>query len=88
MASAAALQSAYTLIFSLGITLKAPAPPPPSRTPWAQSIGRGFLIAVAMLSLTLSIQFNVIQGALLAWETYVNIAKASEVENIQKWNKQ
>ena len=25
---------------------------------------------------------------LLAWETYVNIAKASGVENKQKWNKQ
>ena len=29
-------------------------------------------------------QFNSIQGALLAWETYVNIDKASEVDNIQK----
>ena len=28
-------------------------------------------------------QFNSIQGALLAWETY-NIAKASEVDNKQK----
>ena len=28
--------------------------------------------------------FNSIQGALLTWETYVNIAKASEVDNIQK----
>ena len=37
---------------------------------------------------TASYQFNSIQGALLAWETYVNIAKASEVDNIQKWNKQ
>jgi hypothetical protein len=27
---------------------------------------------------------NSIQGALLAWETYVNITKASEVDNIQK----
>ena len=26
--------------------------------------------------------------ALLSWETYVNIAKASEVDNKQKWNKQ
>ena len=26
--------------------------------------------------------------ALLAWETYVNIDKASEVDNKQKWNKQ
>ena len=32
-------------------------------------------------------QFNSIQGALLAWETYVYIAKASEVDK-QKWNKQ
>ena len=28
-------------------------------------------------------QFNSIQGALLAWETWVNIAKASVVSNIQ-----
>jgi hypothetical protein len=28
---------------------------------------------------SLSIQFNSIQGALLAWETYVNIAKANEM---------
>ena len=44
------------------------------------------------LSLSLSLclclylyQFNSIQGALLAWETYVNFSKASEVDNIQKW---
>ena len=30
------------------------------------------------------IQFNSIQGALLAWEAYANVAKASEVDNIQK----
>ena len=29
-----------------------------------------------------------IQVALVEWETYVNIAKASEVDNVQKWNKQ
>jgi hypothetical protein len=33
-------------------------------------------------------QFNSIQGALLAWETYVYIAKASGEDNIQKLNKQ
>ena len=31
---------------------------------------------------------NSIQGALSAWETHVNVDKASEVDNIQKWNKQ
>jgi hypothetical protein len=40
-----------------------------------------------LFSLFLSVSLNSIQGALLAWETYVNIAKASEVDNIQKWNK-
>ena len=29
-----------------------------------------------------------IKDTLLAWEAYVNIAKASEVDNKQKWNKQ
>ena len=29
--------------------------------------------------------FVSIQGALLTWETHVNIAKASEVDNIQKY---
>ena len=35
-------------------------------------------------------QFNSIKfkRALLAWETYVYIAKASEIDNKQKWNKQ
>jgi hypothetical protein len=37
----------------------------------------------AALRLCLS-QSNSIQGALLAWETYVNIAKASEVDYKQK----
>jgi hypothetical protein len=32
-------------------------------------------------------QFNSI-GFIGTWETYVNIAKASEVDTIQKWNKQ
>ena len=35
-------------------------------------------------SLCHSLCLNSIQGALLAWETCVNIAKASEVDNIEK----
>ena len=41
-----------------------------------------------LFSLFLSVSLISIQGALLAWETYVNIAKTSEVDNIQKWKKQ
>ena len=33
---------------------------------------------MALIKATEEYQFNSIQGALLAWETYVNIAKASE----------
>jgi uncharacterized Tic20 family protein len=37
------------------------------------------------LSLSFSLsQFNSIQGPLLAWETQVYIAKASEIDNNQK----
>ena len=38
------------------------------------------------LSLSRSLSLS-IQGALLTWETYVYIAKASEMDK-QKWNKQ
>ena len=44
-------------------------------------------LSLPLSFLSLSIQFNSIQGALLARETYVNVAKASEVDNIQKLNK-
>ena len=33
------------------------------------------------VSLSPPLSLNSIQGALLTWETYVNIAKASEVDN-------
>ena len=40
------------------------------------------------LSRSLSHSLNSIQRALLAWQTHVYIAKASEIDNKQKWNKQ
>ena len=36
----------------------------------------------------LSLNYISIEGALLEWETYVYIVKASEIDNKQKWIKQ
>ena len=49
-----------------------------------------FLSLSLSLSLSYSLSLNSISisGALLTWETYVNIAKASEIDIKQKWNKQ
>jgi hypothetical protein len=50
-----------------------------SQKSWIQ-----LFLVFSLLFLTL-LSLNSIHRTLLAWEIYVNIAKASEVDNIQKW---